>query len=115
MAYLTEFDQHFADSCLEVVGTLIGSRQDPAALALHRQRVIGPRMGYLRSRLERAVELGQLRADADLDLALQMLVGSVFARRVVGQVSAPGWAERAVDTVWAGMGVSQDRVSSAPA
>ena len=102
--YLTEFDDRFAESCLEVVGTLIGAREDPAALALHRQRVVEPRMGYLRSLLATAVERGQLRADADLDLALQMLTGSVFARRVAGQPSEPGWAERAVDTVWTGMG-----------
>jgi AcrR family transcriptional regulator len=102
--YLTEFDDRFAESCLEVVGTLIGAREDPAALALHRQRVVGPRMGYLRSLLVTAVERGQLRTDADLDLALQMLTGSVFARRVAGQPSEPGWAERAVDTVWTGMG-----------
>ena len=102
--YLTEFDDRFAESCLEVVGTLIGAREDPAALALHRQRVVGPRMGYLRALLVTAVERGQLRADADLDLALQMLTGSVFARRVAGQPSEPEWAERAVDTVWTGMG-----------
>ena len=104
IAYLEEFDQRFAEGCLEVVGTLIGMREDPSALDLHRQRVVGPRMAYKRSLLERAQELGQLRADADLDLALQMLTGSVFARRVAGQPSQPGWAERAVDTVWVGMG-----------
>ena len=102
--YLAEFDDRFAESCLEVVGTLIGAREDPAALALHRQRVVTPRMAYLRSLLVTAVERGQLRTDADLDLALQMLTGSVFARRVAGQPSVPGWAERAVDTVWTGMG-----------
>ena len=102
--YLTEFDDRFAESCLEVVGTLIGAREDPAALALHRQRVVQPRMGYLRSLLATAVDRGQLRADADVDLALQMLTGSVFARRVAGQPSEPAWAERAVATVWTGMG-----------
>jgi AcrR family transcriptional regulator len=103
--YLDQFDQRFAESCLEVVGTLIGAREDPGALDLHRQRVIAPRMGYARSLLEQARDEGQLRADADLDLALEMLVGSVFARRIAGIPSAPGWAERAVDAVWAGMGV----------
>ncbi len=101
VSYLTEFDERFAESCLEVVGTLIGSRENPAALALHRQRVVGPRMGYLRSLLETAVQLGQLRPEVDLDLALQMLAGSVFARRVAGEPSVPGWAERAVDMIWA--------------
>jgi AcrR family transcriptional regulator len=102
--YLDQFDLRFAEGCLEVVGTLIGAREDPGALDLHRQRVVAPRMSYARSLLEQARERGQLRADADLDLALEMLVGSVFARRIAGIPSAPGWAEGAVDAVWAGMG-----------
>ncbi len=104
ITYLREFDQRFAEGCLEVVGTLIGMREDPWALDLHRQRVVAPRMEYKRSLLVRAQELGQLRRDADLDLALQMLTGSVFARRVAGQASEEGWAERAVDAIWVGMG-----------
>jgi AcrR family transcriptional regulator len=104
VAYLEEFDRRFAEGCLEVVGTLIGMRQDPWALDLHRQRVVGPRMGYVRSLLVRAQVLGQLRGDADLDLALQMLVGSVFARRVAGEPTVAGWAERAADAIWTGMG-----------
>ena len=89
-----------------MVGTLIGLREEPWALDLHRQRVVAPRMEYIRSLLVRAQALGQLHRDADLDLALQMLTGSVFARRVAGQVSEDGWAERAVDTIWVGMGAS---------
>jgi AcrR family transcriptional regulator len=104
VAYLEDFDQRFAEGCLEVVGTLIGMRQDPWALDLHRQRVVGPRMGYVRTLLARAQELGQLRWDADLDLALQMLVGSVFARRVAGETTVAGWAERAADAIWTGLG-----------
>jgi AcrR family transcriptional regulator len=104
--YLNQFDLRFAEGCLEVVGTLIGARQDPRALDLHRQRVVAPRMSYARSLLERARELGQLRGDADLDLALEMLVGSVFARRIAGSPSVAGWAERAVDAVWVGMGAA---------
>jgi AcrR family transcriptional regulator len=102
--YLEDFDGRFAERCLEVVGTLIGAREDPGALALHRQRVVEPRIGYLFSLLEQARELGQLRDDADLDLAWQMLAGSVFARRVAGASTKPGWAERAVAALWAGMG-----------
>jgi AcrR family transcriptional regulator len=106
ITYLTEFDERFAEGCLEVVGTLIGAREDPTALALHRQRVCEPRMAYLRSLLAEARGKGELRADADLDLALQMLVGSVFARRIAGEDSVTGWAERAVETVWTGMGAA---------
>jgi AcrR family transcriptional regulator len=102
--YLNEFDDRYGEGCLEVVGALIGSREGPEALALHRQRVVEPRMAYARSLLVRAVELGELGANADLDLALQMLTGSVFTRRVAGQASTPEWAERAVETIWKGMG-----------
>jgi AcrR family transcriptional regulator len=103
VAYLNEFDERFAESCLEVVGTLIGAREERGSLELHRQRVVEPRMGHALDLLARAGELGQLRADADLDLALQMLAGSVFARRMAGVASTPGWAERAVDMVWVGL------------
>jgi AcrR family transcriptional regulator len=104
VSYLEEFDQRFAERCLEVVGTLIGAREDPGALALHRQRVVEPRMDYVRTLLEHARSIGQLRDDADLDLALQMLAGSVFARRVTGEPTTQGWAERAVTAIWIGMG-----------
>jgi AcrR family transcriptional regulator len=107
IAYLEAFDQRFAEGCLEVVGTLIGWREEPGALDLHRQRVVGPRLAYLRSLLEQARSLGQLRDGADIELAMQMLVGSVFARRVAGTASDAGWATRAADTIWAGMGTIQ--------
>jgi hypothetical protein len=32
-----------------------------------------------------------------------MLAGSVFARRVAGDPTRPGWAERAVSAIWIGM------------
>jgi AcrR family transcriptional regulator len=106
VAYLADFDHRYAEGCLEVVGTLIGVREDPSALDLHRQRVVAPRMNYVRSLLERARQLGQLRHDADFDLAIQMLVGSVFARRVSGVATTADWAERAVDVIWIGMGAA---------
>jgi AcrR family transcriptional regulator len=113
IAFLEEFDARFAESCLEVIGGLVGAREDPTALAMHRQRVVAPRRAYGRSLLEMAQARGELAADADLDLALQMLTGSVLFRRVSGDRVAPGWARRAVDAVWAGMGPKpQRRVAS---
>lgn len=103
VAFLTGFDARFAEHCLEVLGALLGAHEEPRALALHRRRVIEPRMAHARSLLLRAQELGQLDASADVDVALQMLVGAVFARRVTGAASERGWARRAVDAVWEGM------------
>jgi AcrR family transcriptional regulator len=98
--YLRDFDARFDERFAEVIGTLLGSADEGAALTLHRQRVIEPRKRYLRSLLERGQELGQLRGDLDVDLAVHMLAGSIFARRLSGVPSAPGWAERAVDMIW---------------
>jgi AcrR family transcriptional regulator len=100
VTYLEEFDERFGENCVEVIGTLLGSRQELGALALHRQRVIAPRTAYARGLLVRAQELGQLASDIDVDLAMEMLAGSVFARRVSGIPSPADWARRAVSMIW---------------
>ncbi|MBV8462194.1 MAG: TetR/AcrR family transcriptional regulator [Acidimicrobiales bacterium] len=104
VTFLEEFDGRFAEPCLEVIGSLVGARQDPEALELHRARVIAPRLGYARSLLEAARDRGELDPRADLDLAVQMLAGSVLCRRMSGARARHGWARRAVDAVWRGMG-----------
>ena len=98
--YLEAFDERFGENCVEVVGTLLGSRDERTALALHRQRVVEPRTAYVRTLLVRAQELGELAPDTDVDLAVQMLTGSVLARRVSGTSSPPHWARRAIDMIW---------------
>jgi len=100
VAYLEDFDERFGESCVEVIGSLLGSRDERAALQLHRQRVVEPRTAYVRGLLVRAQSLGMLAVDIDVDLAVQMLAGSVFARRVIGTPSTPDWARRAVDMIW---------------
>ena len=100
VVYLEAFDERFGESCVEVVGTLLGCREERAALELHRRRVVAPRTAYARALLVRAQELGEVSADVDIDLAVQMLTGSVLARRVSGTPSPPDWARRAVELIW---------------
>jgi hypothetical protein len=80
---------------------MLGAREERAALELHRQRVVAPRTAYARALLVRAQELGEVSSDLDADLAVQMLTGSVLARRVSGTPSPPDWARRAADVIWA--------------
>ena len=101
--FLEAFDGRFAESCLEVIGGLVGDRSAPHALEMHRKRVVKPRTDYALSLLEEAQRRGELAPDADLGLAMQMLAGSVFFRRVGGQQASPGWAEKAVEAIWRGM------------
>jgi len=102
IVYLEAFDERFGESCVEVIGTLLGSREERDALALHRRRVVEPRTAYVRSLVVRAQELGELPTDTDVDLVVQMLTGSVLARRFSGIPSPPDWAPRAVDMIWRG-------------
>jgi hypothetical protein len=100
IAYLEEFDERFGESCVEVIGTLLGSREDRDALDLHRRRIVEPRTSFARGLLERAQEMGLLDASLDVELAIEMLAGSVFARRVHGTASPKDWAHRAVAMLW---------------
>jgi AcrR family transcriptional regulator len=102
--FLVDFDNRFNRSCIEVLGGLLADREDPTALALHRERVIEPRRAYARALLEQARDSGELDPDADLDLTLDMLIGVVIARAVGGRDLEPGWARRAIDLVWRGAG-----------
>jgi AcrR family transcriptional regulator len=101
IAYLEAFDQRFGESCVEVVGTMLGAREERDALELHRQRVVAPRTAYARALVVRAQQLGEVPSDLDADLAVQMLTGSVLARRVSGTPSPSDWARRAVTVIWA--------------
>jgi AcrR family transcriptional regulator len=104
--FLEALDGRFAESCLEVIGGLVGDRSSPHALEMHRQRVVKPRSDYALSLLEEARRRGELAEDANLPLAMHMLAGSVFFRRVGGHQASPGWAEEAVAAIWRGMAPS---------
>jgi AcrR family transcriptional regulator len=99
--HLRRFESGVATVGMGALGSLLDER-DPEALELHRERTI--RRGEERSRaiLRRAQERGEIRADADVDIAMEMLVGSFFARRLNGR-DAPDWAAAAVDTLLAGL------------
>lgn len=103
VTFLGEFDARIAESCLEIIGSLLGARADPSAMALHRERVIGPKKAAVVAMVARAKDARLLREDADPGLLTEMLVGAVFARRISGMPAERGWARRAVETVCAGV------------
>jgi AcrR family transcriptional regulator len=98
--FLLELHARFSRFWIEVLGAILADREDPSALALHRERIIAPRRAYALSLLEEARDLGQLSPDTDIELALDMLVGVVIARAISGTRSPPGWAADALDVIW---------------
>jgi AcrR family transcriptional regulator len=82
---------------MAMLGTVLAEEHHtPELLAHFREHVVRPRRRMLRSVLEQAQARGELRADADLDTAVAMLIGSYYAHYLAGAPIARNWPEQAV-------------------
>lgn len=89
---------------MAMIGTLlVEERRHPELLALFRERIVTPRRRLLCEALARGVETGELRADVDLDAAVNLLVGSFYARYLTGDPIPASWPSRVVSTLWPGL------------
>lgn len=94
-----------SEAGLPMLGTLLAQRdRHPELMERFRERLILPRRRMMRSLLERGVERGDVRPDADLELAVDMLTGPYFPRAFAGGVIGRDWAGRVVAAVWEGIG-----------
>ena len=50
--------------------------------------------------LQRGVERGEIRADADLEVAIHAMVGSILARHIMGVPESREIIEETVNAVW---------------
>jgi AcrR family transcriptional regulator len=95
----------FESGIMTIGGGALGSLldgHDPEMLELHRERTIRRGHARIRAIIERAQERGEIRPDADVEAALEMLFGSLFARRLAGN-EQPGWPETTIDTLLRGL------------
>ncbi|MFE2174113.1 TetR/AcrR family transcriptional regulator [Kitasatospora sp. NPDC059462] len=78
---------------------------DPDLLREYRERLLDPLLEVTRDRLRAAREAGQLRADADLDLAVELLYGPLYYRWLhgLGPLDA-GYADRVVTALLGALG-----------
>ena len=86
-----------------LAAVILEADQHPELLAVYRRRAVWPRRKLIRSILERAVRRGELRDDIDLEAAVDLLWGSVFARFVSGSNSPAGTVGAAVKIGLAGL------------
>ena len=94
-------------SAMGVIGTCLAEeRHTPELLRLVRERTLGPRRERLAALLVGARERGEVAAGADLEAAADMLMGAYQARYLAGGPIPPGWEERLVDTLLAGLAAS---------
>ena len=80
VAGVREMIHRFADTAAGRVlpGLVADLHDDPALLAAFDERYFQPRRRSVRAALQRGVERGELAADIDHDLAVDMLVGPVY-------------------------------------
>jgi AcrR family transcriptional regulator len=101
VSHLRSFENGVSTVGMGALGSLLDER-DPEVLELHRERTIERGQDRSRRILTRAQDRGEIRGDADLEIVMEMLIGSYFARRMSGR-DAPDWAESAVDTLLRGL------------
>jgi AcrR family transcriptional regulator len=92
-----------------IAALLANTRTDPAFAAEYRRRVIEPRRGQAREIFRRAIERGEVPADLDLEVALDLIYGPLYLRLL--QDHAPlddGFVRAAVDMVIAGVAATSD-------
>jgi AcrR family transcriptional regulator len=79
---------------------------NPDLHAIFYANLVAPRRAAMREVLERAVARGEVRADVDLELAIDLLVGPVLYRILIsaGDVSTLVEPRVLVETVLAGLG-----------
>jgi AcrR family transcriptional regulator len=85
-----------------VAALTVELHSDPAFLEAYRTRFLEPRRAPGRAAFERAAERGEIAADTDVDLALDMLYGPIYHRLL--NLHAPldeGFADAVVDGVLA--------------
>ena len=78
---------------------------DPELAETYLADYVGLRQTSVREALQRGIERGELRADADLALIYDLLIGPLFMRSVVrGELLGPDLAEQTVDLVLTAFG-----------
>jgi AcrR family transcriptional regulator len=85
---------------MAMIGTLlVEERHTPELLRLFRQRIVSPRRQGLLAVLRQAQERHELHEEADLDAAVNLLVGSFYARYLTGAGIPDNWPDRVVKTL----------------
>lgn len=89
---------------MSMIGTLLAEEQHtPELLHLFREKIVTPRREGLVSILKSAQDRREIASDADVDAAVNMLVGSFYARYLTGESIPKNWPERVVSIVLNGL------------
>ena len=87
-----------------IAALLAEARTDPAFAAEYQRRIIEPRRDQAREILDRAMERGEIRADLDVEVALDLIYGPIYLRLLQGHAPlTDSFVQTAVDLVLTGI------------
>jgi AcrR family transcriptional regulator len=83
---------------MSMIGAVLAEEHEtPLLLELFRRNVVAPRRATIRRILRGGRRTGQIRANADIETAITMLIGSLYASFLAGRTIPPDWPQRVVD------------------
>jgi AcrR family transcriptional regulator len=86
---------------MAVLGSIIAEEgRQPTLLRHFRARLVEPRRAMLCQAIARGAGTGQLPTATDLDAAVNLLIGSFYARYLSDGAIPDDWADRALRTIW---------------
>ncbi|MBI2686198.1 MAG: TetR/AcrR family transcriptional regulator [Acidobacteria bacterium] len=89
---------------MTLIGTVLAEEiHTPELLALFRVRIVAPRRAMLRAILHRARRNGELRRGANVEAAINMMIGAFYARYLSGEPIPPAFPRELVKIVWPGI------------
>jgi AcrR family transcriptional regulator len=87
-----------------VQGLIAAAQSDPAISRAHLEKVIEPANTFWLARIASAQASGELRADADPQIVIEMLFGAMYFRLLVNtRPSEPGQIDAALDVAFRGL------------
>ncbi len=82
---------------------LVEERRNPRLIDLFRERIIRPRRDDVITMLQRGVQRGHIRPDADLEVAAHAILGAILANHILGAPDSPNMIHRNINTIWHGL------------
>jgi hypothetical protein len=87
-----------------------GGREDPETATVYKEKIVGPRRAIGMECLRLGIMTGEIRADIDVEVALDALFLPIFVRLILGtEPIDAGWVDRLTDTVLKGVAASPSK------
>ena len=102
LAILENFRRNLAlGDSMPLLGTFLAEeRHHPELLDRFRARLVAPRRAMLAEALRDGVAAGELPSGTDIELVVNMLIGSFYAHYVAGGAVPPDWPDRVLGHLW---------------